>query len=95
MIDAIDFDAYSDDEFAKFERIESPLHPRPDVCAFLLLHKLCPGTRDMIAAAEHDIFFLDIDMEELAKAATKEDIITLLRCGVYYNSKYDCLAMYT
>lgn len=94
MIDVKEmFDSY-DEEFIKFDRIESPLHPRPDVCAFLLLHNLCPGSGSMIVAAEHDIFFLDIDMEDLTETATEDDIITLLRCGVYYDFEHDCLVMY-
>lgn len=35
MIDAAKiFRKYEDTEFGKFDRIESPQHPRPDVCAF-------------------------------------------------------------
>lgn len=55
---------------------------RWDLNAFLLLERLVPGEGDMISAAEHDEFFLSVDLEELAKVATEEDVKTLLRCGV-------------
>lgn len=55
---------------------------RQDLNAFLLLERLLPGEGDMISAAEHDEFFLDVDLEELAKVATEEDVKTLIRCGV-------------
>lgn len=84
------FDAASEaGEYIKFERVEDKLHPRPDLCAFLLLHKLAPGEgegRDMICAAEHDVIYLDVDLEELAANATEADIVTLVRCGVRYGS---------
>lgn len=48
--------------------------------------------RDIISGAEHDEFFLDVNLEELAKIATEEDVKNLLRCGVIV-SEYDCLRM--
>ena len=88
------FDAASD-EYIKFERIENPLHRRPDICGFLKLDQLVPGKpRDMVCAAEHDEFFLDVDPEELAKVATQEDIVYLHRCGIRYDTGTDSLAMF-
>jgi hypothetical protein len=87
------FERHSD-EFLEFSLIESPRHPRPDVCAFLMLHDLVPGHRDIVSASEHDEFFLDINCDELAKVATDEHIRDLHRCGVRYNSEFDCLAMF-
>lgn len=83
-----------DDEYLKFDRIASPPSNRPDLVAFLLLDKLMPGSRDIISAAEHDEFFIDCDVEELAKAATEDDIRMLVRCGVMYSKDFDCLSMY-
>ena len=95
MIDAKAlFEDLEDDDFIKFEHIESPLHPRPDICAFLLLHALCPGHLDIVSGADHDIIWLETDIDELNNAASKEDIVTLLRCGVHFSSEYDCLAMF-
>lgn len=70
------------DEYLKFDQIENPLHSRKDMCAFLLLAKLCPGTGAMVYAADHDIIFLDAPVDELAAAASDEDIKMLVRCGV-------------
>lgn len=94
----IDLDATFEkhnDDYLKFERVENKLHSRPDLCAFLLLDKLLPNDgRDMVCAAEHDEIFLDADCEKLAEVATEEDILTLTRCGVHYDSYTDSLAMF-
>ena len=94
MIDATEIFRERDDEFLKFERIESPLHPCHDLCAFLLLQNLCPSN-NMIAGSDHDIVYLDTRVEDLNEVATEEDIITLLRCGVFLSSESDCLVMFT
>lgn len=83
-----------DGEYLHFERIEKPLHPRPDICAFLRLHELVPGTRDMVSAAEHDEIFLDVDLEQLAAVATEDDVVYLQRCGVRLDESGDGLAMF-
>ncbi len=85
----------AEDEFLQFKSIENPLHPRPDICAFLKLHELVPGkSHDMVAAAEHDEIYLDVDPEALAAVATQEDIVYLHRCGVRLSSETDSLAMF-
>jgi len=73
-----------DDEYLNFKAVENPLHNRPDIAAFLLLDKLVPtnNSSDMVCAASHDEIFLDTDVSNLAKVATEEDILTLIRCGV-------------
>lgn len=83
-----------DDDYIQFERIEKPLHPRPDLCAFLLLDQLLPGGRDMVCAAEHDEIWLDVDCDALATVATETDILTLVRCGVRYDDDIEALCMY-
>lgn len=84
-----------EDEYIEFERIENPLHPRPDICAFLLLHNLVPEDRDIISWSEHDEYGFSIRPEELAEVVTEEDIITLRRCGLMYNEHWDCFSMYS
>jgi hypothetical protein len=86
----------AEEEFLEFEQIENPLHPRPDICAFMKLHQLVPANpdRDMVAAAEHDEIFLEVDPEALAAVATQEDIVYLHRCGVRLSSETDSLAMF-
>ena len=84
-----------DDQYIKFENAENKLHPRPDICAFLLLDKLCPNAgRDMVCSAEHDEIFLDVDCEKLAEVATEDDILLLTQCGVRYDDETDTLAMF-
>lgn len=88
------FDKY-EDEHREFERVENKLHPRPDLCAFLLLDKLAPEPgREMISAASHDEIFLDTNCDKLAEVATEADIVTLIRCGVRYHGQFDSLAMF-
>lgn len=88
------FEKHSD-EYVQFERIEKPLHPRPDICAFIRLHELVPGNGDMVCASEHDEFFLDVSPDALAAVATEEDVIMLHRCGVRYDTSTDSLAMFS
>lgn len=82
------------DEYLKFERIENPLHHRADICGFMKLHQLVPGTMDMVAAAEHVEIFLDVSPEALERVATVDDLVYLHRCGVRWNSDADSLAMF-
>ena len=89
------WDKYMHGEFLKFERVHNQLSNRPDIHAFLLLDKLVPRpNRDMVSSAEHDEIWLDVDPEELAEAATEEQIIELIRCGVRFDSQTDSLAMF-
>lgn len=90
-------------EFLKFDRETAPRHPRPDLCAFLMLHELSPMpplrgsgsmARDMVSAAGHDEIFLDVDCNTLAMNATEADIVTLIRCGVRFSAEYDSLCMF-
>jgi len=83
-------------EYLKFDREQNPKHPRPDVCAFLLLHELAPRKtgRGMIEAAEHDEIWLDADVDEVAAKATEQEIVTLIRCGVRYDSENHLFAMF-
>jgi hypothetical protein len=85
----------ADGEYLKFERIEKPRHPRRDIAAFILLAELVPGTKPIVAASEHDEFYLETDCDALAAAATQEHIVELARCGVRYDGQYDCLAMFS
>lgn len=81
--------------YGAFDQIKNPPSMRPDLCAFILLDKIVPGTGDMITASEHDEFFLCTDCEALAQIATAQDILYLTRCGVIYSEEYDCLSMFS
>lgn len=93
-IDIGSFFEKHEDEYSKFERIESPAHARPDICAFLLLARLDESNRDMVAAAERDEIFLAPDPESVFIVATEEELLTLIRCGVRYDDELDSFAMY-
>jgi hypothetical protein len=85
------------DEFLKFKNIESPNFLHPDLMAFVLLAKLVPSQRlglDLIVSARHDEITLGTDCTELNEAASDEDILTLVRCGVRYCAEHDCLEMF-
>lgn len=83
------------DEFLKDENIakDRRLHRR---AAFLLLGQKVPSKNgeDIVSAAEDDQIFLATDPKKLAKVATEEDILDLIRCGVMYDESNDCLAMF-
>jgi len=85
------------DEFLEFGRVppERRLSNRPDLHGFCLLDKLVPGERDMVCNSQHDVFYLDVSPAELAKWATEEQVIDLIRCGLIYEEGEDSLAMYT
>lgn len=87
-------DAGSDGrEFAMFHHIEKPLHKRPDLCAFLMLDQVCPGTSGMVTWAGHDEIALEVTPEALSRAGvTKEFVTDLVRCGVHYDE--DSLRMF-
>lgn len=72
------------DEHSKFARVEHKRSSRPDLHAFLLLDQLCPGDRDMVCAATHDVIYLDTDTDELAEVITQEQVIELIRCCVRF-----------
>jgi hypothetical protein len=83
----IDFAEENNEEYIKFEKVENKLHNRPDVNAFLLLDKLIPGNRPIIIGAGYDEYWLEPDLEELAKVITKENILDLIRCGVRFDAE--------
>lgn len=82
------------EEYKHFERIASPASHRPDLCAYLLLDKLVPGTRRMVSAAEHDEIWLETDCNRLSEVACEADIQFLARCGVRYSVEYGCLSLF-
>lgn len=81
-------------EFLKFERVQNKTSGRADLHAFNLLDKLVPGKSDMVSAAEHDEIWLAVSPDDLAKVATEEQIIDLIRCGVRYDNQTDSLALF-
>ena len=76
------FEKCADGETCKFERVNPKRSRRADLHAFLLLDELVPGKTDIIGDAHHDIFYIDIELKDLAKVITEEQVIELVRCGV-------------
>ena len=83
-----------EDEYLKFNKVENKLSNRPDLHAFILLDKLFPSKMDMIVAAEHDEFCLEVEPDKLSRKATEEQILELIRCGVMYDEYKDSLTMF-
>ncbi len=81
-------------EFLEFDRVENKTSQRHDLHAFMLLDRLVPGKGDIVSAAEHDEIWLGVSPEELAKVATEDQIIELIRCGVRHDGDTDSLAMF-
>jgi hypothetical protein len=90
------FDKY-EDEYIQFQNVASKRSRRPDMHAFIVLDELLPGDGkgDLISAAEHDQFFLDIEPEALARVATEEIILDLVRCGVSFDEENESLFLFT
>ena len=84
----------NDDSYLQFKQVNNKTSNRSDVHAFNLLDKLVPGITDMVAAAEHDEIFLGVEIEDLAKVITEDQIIELIQCGVRFDENYDGLAMF-
>lgn len=83
-------------EFRYFERVTPKVSQRRDVHAFLLLDEIVPDPSGgkMVECSDHDQIWLAPELEELAAAATKEQVVELLRCGVFVDRDVDSLSMY-
>lgn len=95
-MDVVAIFAKYEDEFLKFDRIENPIHRRPDICAFILLDLILgkgAPARDMVRGAEHDIIYLDVQLDQLS-SATEEQLCDLCRCGVIVDEDTESLAMF-
>ena len=84
-----------DADYLKFDRIENPVSNRSDLCAFIFLDNLIKnGPRLIIAGAEHDKIYLEVDCDELAEIVTEDDILFLMRCGMGYDEECHSLYMF-
>jgi hypothetical protein len=84
------FEKLGEDYSNKFEKIEHPIKTefqREDLCAFVLLDRLIKSDKDIVSAAGHDQIWLGVELEELAKVATEEDIKFLEACGVFVSDE--------
>jgi hypothetical protein len=83
------FEKHSDTEYLK-RKGEGP----NDLAAFIRIQNLVGGDKDIIAATGHDEYWLSTDPTDLAEAATEEDVIFLIRCGVRYDEDNGGFALF-
>lgn len=90
------FEKY-EDEYGEFESVANKRSRRADMHAFILLDELLPGDGkgDLIAAVEHDQYWIDIEPRALARVATEEIVLELVRCGVSYDEENESLFLFT
>lgn len=101
------FEFLDSSEYINFHNVKEKFTNRPDLHAFILIDKLVPclpkegPTKhkpffydDIIGDSQHDEFYLSVDIRELEKVITVEQIVDLQRCGVMYNEDHDCLYMF-
>lgn len=73
--------------------VENKRSQRPDSHALLLLDELFPNHGcDIITAADHDQIWLGVEDDDISKL-TDEQILELVRCGVWYDSDLESLSM--
>ena len=88
------FEKHSDEELCQFERVNSKYTKRADLYALTLLESKFPDqASNILARAEYEKVWLSTGLEEIGQLSER-DVITLLRCGVHFDWKYDQLAMY-
>lgn len=83
-----------DPEYIKFDRIENKRSSRRDIHGLILLNEIMPGKRGMISGADHDIIYLDANVDALEKIITDDQILELIQCGIHVSEEYDCLTMF-
>lgn len=85
------FDNYENtNKTMEFEEMEHPTKKtfrRRDLCAFVKLNQIISGDSNIISYAEHDQIWLEVELEELAKKITEEDIYFLTACGVFISEE--------
>jgi hypothetical protein len=86
------------DDFGNIEDVKPSrrLHRRTDLNAFLLLDQLLTNGNDsaILISAEHEQVWLSPKPWEVMLRASEEDLLDLIRCGVFYDEDNDSLSMY-
>lgn len=99
MSEVADFWTRYESEHFKSERI-SPgnrsLAHSTDLIAMMILDRHFPSRYDMVSAAGHEKFYLKVDPNELfSKDIPEEDILDLMRCGLFHDSRNDSFYFFT
>lgn len=79
-------------EYDELEKIKDKPHHRRDICAMLILDRLCPGETVMITDATRDEIWFESSPERVAENANEHDMMLLAACGVDYQD--DSFHMY-
>lgn len=89
------FEKYND-QFTNFENVLDKFSNCPDVHAFILLDKLVPTEchKTIISASKNGIIYIAIDIQKMQEVISESQVIDLIRCGVMYDSDFDCLSMF-
>jgi len=86
------FEKFNDDNLA-FEKVVNKKSKRPDLHAFIILEKFSNNEWGLVASAERDEIWLDINDDDI-KNITDGQILELRRCGVRHDKKIGCLKMF-
>lgn len=76
------------------DKVINRFHRRNDLCAMLILERLCPGDTDIISGTGHDKIWFAIKGEQAVKSATMDDLLDLIRLGVCYDVDCDRFWMF-
>lgn len=82
-----------EDSHGKWDQIPNAekRHPVRQMCAFMYIYEQAPADKHrVVGGAEHDLIWLNCDQTKL----TEDDVLYLRRCGVWYDSESDSLAMF-
>jgi uncharacterized radical SAM superfamily Fe-S cluster-containing enzyme len=83
-----------EEDFLDFDSVKDKKSNRADLHAFIILDSLFPSDNDIIANSEHEIIFIDVDVDEFCDKITEDVLLDLHRCGILYNTRDDAIFMY-
>lgn len=95
MITPAELKSFENEDRPEFEKLPERyrLHTRRDLCGFLIMDMLIPGTGDILGGADHDVVYMSADREEVLAKCTLDDLRALRACGINFGA-YDDLQMY-
>lgn len=71
------------------------LSKREDLHVMMLLDKIIESDECIITCSEHDVVYLAVSPEELAGKITKNQMLSILDCGVFYDSDNSGFCIFT
>lgn len=79
-----------------FPKVSEQLSHRRDLNGMMILANLFPEPTqlDFICCAEHDQIWFDVDINQLAERATEQQILDIMRCGIWFDSNIESLTMF-